>query len=301
MEFELVSKYSPTGDQPEAIKEIVKNFNNGIKRQTLLGATGTGKTFTMANVIKELKKPTLVLAHNKTLAGQLYAEMKELFPDNRVEYFVSYYDYYQPEAYVPQSDTYIEKDASINDEIDELRHAATESLLTRDDTIIVSSVSCIYGLGDKEDYENEALVLCTGDEKSKEYILGRLVDMGYERNELDFHRGTFRSKGDTIDIVPSSEKKNGIRVELFGDEIDRIVEFDVLTGSIIQQKKTAMLFPATHFVTNKDKIDESIRRIEAELDERLKYFKEHNKHLFHQDTYLTPLSILPQKTVLRYN
>ena len=280
--FKLKSNYEPAGDQVTAIEELVKGIEEGKKNQVLLGATGTGKTFTMANVIAKVNKPTLILAHNKTLAGQLYAEMKELFPENRVEYFVSYYDYYQPEAYVPQSDTYIEKDASINDEIDELRHAATESLLTRDDTIIVSSVSCIYGLGDKEDYENEALVLCTGDEKSKEYILGRLVDMGYERNELDFHRGTFRSKGDTIDIVPSSEKKNGIRVELFGDEIDRIVEFDVLAGSIIQQKKTAMLFPATHFVTNKDKIDESIRRIQAELDERLEYFKENNKHLEEQ-------------------
>ena len=280
--FKLISNYEPAGDQVTAIDELVKGIEEGKKNQVLLGATGTGKTFTMANVIAKVNKPTLILAHNKTLAGQLYAEMKELFPENRVEYFVSYYDYYQPEAYVPQSDTYIEKDASINDEIDELRHAATESLLTRDDTIIVSSVSCIYGLGDKEDYENEALVLCTGDEKSKEYILGRLVDMGYERNELDFHRGTFRSKGDTIDIVPSSEKKNGIRVELFGDEIDRIVEFDVLTGSIIQQKKTAMLFPATHFVTNKDKIDESIRRIQTELDERLEYFKENNKHLEEQ-------------------
>ena len=280
--FKLKSNYEPAGDQVTAIDELVKGIEEGKKNQVLLGATGTGKTFTMANVIAKVNKPTLILAHNKTLAGQLYAEMKELFPENRVEYFVSYYDYYQPEAYVPQSDTYIEKDASINDEIDELRHAATESLLTRDDTIIVSSVSCIYGLGDKEDYENEALVLCTGDEKSKEYILGRLVDMGYERNELDFHRGTFRSKGDTIDIVPSSEKKNGIRVELFGDEIDRIVEFDVLAGSIIQQKKTAMLFPATHFVTNKDKIDESIRRIQAELDERLEYFKENNKHLEEQ-------------------
>ena len=280
--FKLVSNYEPSGDQPNAINELVKGIEDGKKHQVLLGATGTGKTFTMANVIARVNKPTLILAHNKTLAGQLYAEMKELFPDNRVEYFVSYYDYYQPEAYVPQSDTYIEKDASINDEIDELRHAATESLLTRDDTIIVSSVSCIYGLGDKEDYEKEALVINVGDEKSKEYILGRLVDMGYERNELDFHRGTFRSKGDTIDIVPSSEKKNGIRVELFGDEIDRIVEFDVLTGSIINTRKTATLWPATHFVTNKDKLDESIRRIEEELKERLEYFKENNKHLEEQ-------------------
>ena len=280
--FKLVSNYEPAGDQVTAIDELVKGIESGKKNQVLLGATGTGKTFTMANVIAKVNKPTLILAHNKTLAGQLYAEMKELFPDNRVEYFVSYYDYYQPEAYVPQSDTYIEKDASINDEIDELRHAATESLLTRDDTIIVSSVSCIYGLGDKEDYEKEALVINVGDEKSKEYILGRLVDMGYERNELDFHRGTFRSKGDTIDIVPSSEKKNGIRVELFGDEVDRIVEFDVLTGSIINTRKTATLWPATHFVTNKDKLDESIRRIEEELKERLEYFKENNKHLEEQ-------------------
>ena len=280
--FKLVSNYEPAGDQITAIDELVKGIEDGKKNQVLLGATGTGKTFTMANVIAKVNKPTLILAHNKTLAGQLYAEMKELFPDNRVEYFVSYYDYYQPEAYVPQSDTYIEKDASINDEIDELRHAATESLLTRDDTIIVSSVSCIYGLGDKEDYEKEALVINVGDEKSKEYILGRLVDMGYERNELDFHRGTFRSKGDTIDIVPSSEKKNGIRVELFGDEVDRIVEFDVLTGSIINTRKTATLWPATHFVTNKDKLDESIRRIEEELKERLEYFKENNKHLEEQ-------------------
>ena len=280
--FKLVSNYEPAGDQITAIDELVKGIESGKKNQVLLGATGTGKTFTMANVIAKVNKPTLILAHNKTLAGQLYAEMKELFPENRVEYFVSYYDYYQPEAYVPQSDTYIEKDASINDEIDELRHAATESLLTRDDTIIVSSVSCIYGLGDKEDYEKEALVINVGDEKSKEYILGRLVDMGYERNELDFHRGTFRSKGDTIDIVPSSEKKNGIRVELFGDEVDRIVEFDVLTGSIINTRKIATLWPATHFVTNKDKLDESIRRIQAELDERLEYFKENNKHLEEQ-------------------
>ena len=280
--FKLVSNYEPAGDQVTAIDELVKGIESGKKNQVLLGATGTGKTFTMANVIAKVNKPTLILAHNKTLAGQLYAEMKELFPENRVEYFVSYYDYYQPEAYVPQSDTYIEKDASINDEIDELRHAATESLLTRDDTIIVSSVSCIYGLGDKEDYEKEALVINVGDEKSKEYILGRLVDMGYERNELDFHRGTFRSKGDTIDIVPSSEKKNGIRVELFGDEVDRIVEFDVLTGSIINTRKTATLWPATHFVTNKDKLDESIRRIEEELKERLEYFKENNKHLEEQ-------------------
>ena len=205
--FELISKYQPSGDQPEAIQKLVDGINSGKKAQVLLGATGTGKTFTMANVIAKVNKPTLILAHNKTLAGQLYSEFKELFPNNRVEYFVSYYDYYQPEAYVPSSDTYIEKDASINDEIDELRHAATEALITRNDTIIVSSVSCIYGLGDKEDYENEALVILQGEEYKKEYILKRLVEMNYERNDIDFHRGTFRSRGDTIDIIPSSEKE----------------------------------------------------------------------------------------------
>ena len=231
--FELVSNYKPSGDQPGAIKKLVDGIKENKKEQVLMGVTGSGKTFTMANVIKEINKPTLVLAHNKTLAGQLYAEFKELFPNNHVEYFVSYYDYYQPEAYVASSDTYIEKDASINDEIDELRHAATEALITRKDTIIVSSVSCIYGLGDKEDYENEALVVLQGEEYPKEYILKRLVEMNYERNDIDFHRGTFRSRGDTIDIIPSSEKKNGIRIELFGDEVDRICEFDCLTGSII--------------------------------------------------------------------
>ena len=277
--FELVSKYSPSGDQPEAIEKLVDGINKGEKSQVLLGATGTGKTFTMANIIAKTNRPTLILAHNKTLAGQLYSEMKELFPNNRVEYFVSYYDYYQPEAYVPSSDTYIEKDSSINDEIDELRHAATEALITRRDVIVVSSVSCIYGIGDKSDYENEVLILTQGIEYGKEYILKRLVEMNYERNEIDFHRGTFRSKGDTIDIIPSSEKKNGIRVELFGDEIDRICEFDCLTGSIIRTIKSVTLFPATHFVTNKAKLEEACNRIEAEMNERVKYFTDNNKHI----------------------
>ena len=277
--FELVSKFSPSGDQPEAIEKLVEGINKGERNQVLLGATGTGKTFTMANIIAKTNKPTLILAHNKTLAGQLYSEMKELFPNNRVEYFVSYYDYYQPEAYVPSSDTYIEKDSSINDEIDELRHAATEALITRRDVIVVSSVSCIYGIGDKSDYENEVLILTQGIEYGKEYILKRLVEMNYERNEIDFHRGTFRSKGDTIDIIPSSEKKNGIRVELFGDEIDRICEFDCLTGSIIRTIKSITLFPATHFVTNKAKLEEACNRIEAEMNERVKYFTDNNKHI----------------------
>ena len=277
--FKISSKFKPSGDQVQAIEKLSQGVMDGKKNQVLLGVTGSGKTFTMANIIEKVQKPTLILAHNKTLAGQLYSEFKELFPDNRVEYFVSYYDYYQPEAYVPSSDTYIEKDASINDEIDELRHAATEALITRNDTIIVSSVSCIYGLGDKEDYENEALVILQGEEYPREYILKRLVEMNYERNELDFHRGTFRAKGDTIDIVPSSEKKNGIRIELFGDEVDRICEFDVLTGSILNTKKSAMLFPATHFVTNKAKLEEACNRIEAELNERVQYFLDNNKHI----------------------
>lgn len=277
--FELVSKYTPSGDQPKAIKELVDGINAGKKHQVLLGATGTGKTFTIANVIKETNRPTLVLAHNKTLAGQLYAELKELFPNNHVEYFVSYYDYYQPEAYVPQSDTYIEKDASINDEIDELRHAATSSLILYRDTIVVSSVSCIYGIGDKEDYEKSMLIISVGDTYSRNDLLNKLIDMNYERNEMDFHRGTFRVNGDTIDIVPASEKKNGIRISLFGDDVDDIREFDILTGEIVNKKKSVTIFPATHFVANKEKLEESCRRIEEELDSRLKYFEENNKLL----------------------
>ena len=280
--FKLVSKYKPSGDQPEAIKELVEGIKEGKRDQVLLGATGTGKTFTIANVIEQVNKPTLVLAHNKTLAGQLYSELKELFPENRVEYFVSYYDYYQPEAYVPSSDTYIEKDASINDEIDELRHSATSALLTHDDVIVVSSVSCIYGIGDPDDYKNHMLILNKGDVISRNDLLTRLIDMNYERNQIDFHRGTFRANGDTIDIVPIAEKKNGIRIELFGDEVDRISEFDILTGTIIKSKKSMTLFPATHFVTNKDKLEEAINRIEIELHNREKELIDNHKLLEEQ-------------------
>ena len=277
--FNLVSKYKPSGDQPEAIYQLVKGIKEGKKNQVLLGATGTGKTFTIANVIAEVDKPTLVLAHNKTLAGQLYSELKELFPDNRVEYFVSYYDYYQPEAYVPSTDTYIEKDSSINDEIDELRHAATSSLLSRRDVIVVASVSCIYGIGEVEEYRSKMLTLSVGDVVDRNVILNKLVDMLYERNDYDFKRGTFRVRGDVIEIIPASERTNGIRIELFGDEIDRISEIDTLTGVIKSNKKNVSIFPASHFVTSDDKMQEAIKRIKAELEERIKYFKENNKPL----------------------
>lgn len=280
--FELVSKYQPSGDQPEAIKELVEGINNGKKEQVLLGATGTGKTFTIANVIAKTNKPTLVLAHNKTLAGQLYSELKDLFPNNHVEFFISYYDYYQPEAYVPSSDTYIEKDSSINDEIDELRHGATSSLINNRDVIVVASVSCIYGIGDKDDYVKSMLILSVGQKITRSEILNHLIDMTYERNDLDFHRGTFRVRGDIIDIIPSSEKAHGIRIELFGDEVDRISIFDPLTGVIEKNIKNISIFPATHFVTSKEKLDEAIRRIQSELDERLKYFKENNKFIEEQ-------------------
>ncbi len=280
--FELVSKYQPSGDQPKAIKELVDGLNEGKKEQVLLGATGTGKTFTIANVIAKTNKPTLVLAHNKTLAGQLYSELKEFFPHNHVEYFVSYYDYYQPEAYVPSSDTYIEKDSSINDEIDELRHGATSSLINNRDVIVVASVSCIYGIGDKEDYVNSMLILSVGQKISRGEILDRLIDMTYERNDLDFHRGTFRVHGDTIDIILASEKSHGIKIELFGDEVDRICIFDPLTGALEKQVKNISVFPATHFVTSKEKLQEAIRRIQAELDTRLQYFKDNNKLLEEQ-------------------
>ena len=279
MEFELVSKYSPTGDQPEAIKEIVKNFNNGIKRQTLLGATGTGKTFTMANVIKELKKPTLVLAHNKTLAGQLYNELKALFPNNHVEYFISYYDYYQPEAYVVSSDTYIEKDASINEEIDELRHSATASLIDYDDVIVVASVSCIYGIGDPSDYKDTMLNIRVGEEYDRKKLYKRLVEMQFERNDIDFKRGSFRVKGDVLEIIPASEHAKGIRVEFFDNEIDRIKSFDVTTGKAIDELAFANIFAATHFVTNKEKLEEAIRRIKAELKLQAEKFAKEGKPL----------------------
>ena len=253
-----------------------------MKHQVLLGATGTGKTFTIANVIKETNKPTLVLAHNKTLAGQLYSELKELFPDNHVEYFVSYYDYYQPEAYKPQTDTYIEKDSSINDEIDELRHAATSALLSSKDVIVVASVSCIYGIGEKEEYEKNMLTLSIGQTIERNQLLMKLIDMLYERNDIDFKRGTFRVHGDIIEIIPTNEHSKAIRIELFGDEIDKILETDAITGKVISSKKNISIFPASHFVTSEDKLQEAIKRIEKELEERLEYFKENNKLLEYQ-------------------
>ncbi len=277
--FKLESKYKPSGDQPKAIKELVDGVKQGIKHQVLLGATGTGKTFTIANVINEVQKPTLVLAHNKTLAGQLYGELKELFPSNKVTYFVSYYDYFQPEAYIPQTDTYIEKDSSINDEIDELRHEATSALLTRDDVIVVSSVSCIYGIGEKEEYQNKMLTISINEEIERNEILNKLVDMLYERNDIDLKRGTFRVRGDVIEIIPNNEHSKGIRIELFGDTVDRISEIDVVTGTILNNKKTVSIFPASHFVTSDEKLQKAIKSIKEELDDRLKYLKENNKLL----------------------
>lgn len=277
--FDLVSKFKPSGDQPEAIKELSKGIKDGKKYQVLLGATGTGKTFTIANVIKEVNKPTLVLAHNKTLAGQLYSELKEIFPNNQVCYFVSYYDYYQPEAYVPSSDTYIEKDSSINDEIDELRHYATSSLINTKDVIVVASVSCIYGIGDKEEYEKHMLTLKVGEEINRNEVLSKLVDMMYERNNIDLARGMFRAKGDVIEVIPVYEKSHGIRIELFGDEIERITEFDVLTGAVVGEKKFISIMPASHFVTSEEKLKKAIVNIRKELDERLAYFRENGKLL----------------------
>ncbi len=275
--FKLVSKYKPSGDQPEAIKKLVKGIEEGKKEQVLLGATGTGKTFTIANVIKETNKPTLVLAHNKTLAGQLYNELKELFPENRVEYFVSYYDYYQPEAYVPSTDTYIEKDSSINDEIDELRHSATSALISRRDVIVVASVSCIYGIGEIEEYKKKMLTLNVGDTIDRDIVLKKLVEMLYERNDIDLKRGTFRVRGDSLEIIPSYERTNGLLIEWFGDEIDRISEVDTITGHILKDKKTVSIFAASHFVTDEEKLKISIERIEKEKEERVKYFKDNNK------------------------
>ena len=277
--FKLVSKFQPSGDQPQAIEKLAEGIQNGAKHQVLLGATGTGKTFTMANVIQKVNKPTLILAHNKTLAGQLYSEFKELFPENRVEYFVSYYDYYQPEAYVPSTDTYIEKDSSINDEIDELRHAATSSLLTRDDVIVIASVSCIYGIGEVEEYKNKMLVVSIGDVIDKNALLGKLVDMLFERSEFDLKRGTFRAKGDVIEIIPTYEKSKGIRIELFGDEVERISEFDPITGKIITNKKTVSIYPASHFVTSEEKLKVAIERIKDELQDRLEYLRSNGKLL----------------------
>ena len=275
--FKLVSKYKPSGDQPEAIKELVQGIKEGKKEQVLLGATGTGKTFTIANVIEKINKPTLVLAHNKTLAGQLYNELKELFPENRVEYFVSYYDYYQPEAYVPSTDTYIEKDSSINDEIDELRHSATSALISRSDVIVVASVSCIYGIGEIEEYKKKMLTLTVGDTIDRDIILKKLIEMLYERNDIDLKRGTFRVRGDSLEIVPAYERTNGLLIEWFGDEINRISEVDTITGHILKDKKTVSIFAASHFVTDEERLKISIERIKKEKEERVKYFKENNK------------------------
>ncbi len=280
--FKLVSNYKPSGDQPKAIEELVSGLNSGKKDQVLLGATGTGKTFTIANVIEKTGKPTLVLAHNKTLAGQLYAELKELFPENHVEYFVSYYDYYQPEAYVPSSDTYIEKDSSINDEIDELRHKATSALINFDDVIVVSSVSCIYNIGQKEDYENNMLVLNVGDTFSRNKILNRLVDMTYERTDFDFHRGTFRVRGDQIDVVPVNEKENAIRIEIEDDKIVSLYIFDTLTGAVVKNKQTVIISPASLFVTSKETMEKALKNIEDELHERLGELHSQNKLLEEQ-------------------
>ena len=275
--FKLVSKFSPAGDQNEAIDKLVDGLNNHEKSQVLLGATGTGKTFTIANVIEKTGKPTLVLSHNKTLAGQLYAELKEMFPENHVEYFVSYYDYYQPEAYVPSSDTYIEKDSSINDEIDELRHKATSALINYDDVIVVSSVSCIYNIGQKEDYEKNMFVINIGDTFSRNFIINKLVDMTYERNELDFHRGTFRVRGNSIDIVPINEKSEAIRIDLDDDKVESITIFDPLTGSVLKRKQTVIISPASLFVTSKETLEKAVANIKKELDERLKELHENGK------------------------
>ncbi|GAA0472533.1 excinuclease ABC subunit UvrB [Alkalibacillus silvisoli] len=277
--FQLQSKFQPQGDQPQAIKELIKGINENKTHQTLLGATGTGKTFTVSNVITEINRPTLVIAHNKTLAGQLYSEFKEFFPNNAVEYFVSYYDYYQPEAYVPHSDTYIEKDASINDEIDKLRHSATSALFERNDVLIVASVSCIYGLGSPEDYKDLVLSLRVGMEKERNQVLRNLVDIQYARNDIDFQRGTFRVRGDSLEIIPASKDEHCIRVEFFGDEIDRIREVDALTGEILGDRDHVAIFPASHFVTKEEKMQRAIKNIEKELEEQLATFHDEGKLL----------------------
>ena len=275
--FKLVSDYKPTGDQPKAIEYLSKGIESGKKFQTLLGVTGSGKTFTMANIINKVQKPTLVLAHNKTLAGQLYSEFKEFFPENNVEYFVSYYDYYQPESYIPQSDTYIEKDSSINDEIDKLRHSATLSLFETRDVIIVASVSCIYGLGDPVDYEEMMLSLRPGMQKSRDEVMRKLISMQYTRNEIDFKRGTFRAKGDILEIYPSSQSESAVRIEFWGDEIEKINEINPLTGKAIGTRKHILVPPASQYVTSREKMDKAIETIEEELEEQVKYFKLQNK------------------------
>lgn len=277
--FKLVSDFEPEGDQPEAIRKIVNGVNAGERHQTLLGATGTGKTFTMSNVIKEVGKPTLIIAHNKTLAGQLYSEFKEFFPENRVEYFVSYYDYYQPEAYVPSTDTFIEKDASINDEIDQLRHSATSALFERDDVIIIASVSCIYGLGNPDEYRDLVVSVRVGMEMDRSELLRKLVDVQYTRNDIDFRRGTFRVRGDVVEIFPASREEMCIRVEFFGDEIDRIREVNYLTGEVLRERDHFAIFPASHFVTREEKMKSAIQRIENELAEQLEKLRSENKLL----------------------
>ena len=277
--FKLHAPYQPTGDQPQAIEELVKGFKEGNQFETLLGVTGSGKTFTMANVIEQLQKPTLIIAHNKTLAAQLYSEFKEFFPENAVEYFVSYYDYYQPEAYVPSTDTYIEKDSSINDEIDKLRHSATAALIERKDVIVISSVSCIYGIGSPEDYEEMMLTLRVGMTYEWEKLITNLIDIQYERNDMDFKRGTFRVHGDVLEILPVSTFEDAIRIEFFGDEIDRMVEFDPLTGEVKRGIQFTCIFPASHYVVAQDKINRAVEEIEAELEERVAYFKENDKLL----------------------
>ena len=277
--FVLKAPYEPTGDQPQAIAELVKGFKEGNQCQTLLGVTGSGKTFTMANVIQQLQKPTLVIAHNKTLAAQLYGEFKEMFPDNAVEYFVSYYDYYQPEAYVPSSDTYIAKDSAINDEIDKLRLSATMALTERRDVIIVASVSCIYGLGSPMDYQNMVISLRPGMIKERDELMAKLIEIQYDRNDMDFHRGTFRVRGDVVEVIPAYESETAIRIEFFGDEIDRITEIDILTGEIKDELKHAAIFPASHYVVDRENINRAVKDIETELDERVKEFKRQDKLL----------------------
>ena len=277
--FTIKSDYQPAGDQPEAIKQLVQGVIEGKRHQTLLGATGTGKTFTISNVIQQVNKPTLVMAHNKTLAGQLYSEFKEFFPDNAVEYFVSYYDYFQPEAYVPQTDTYIEKDSSINDEIDKLRHSATTALFERKDVIIIASVSCIYGLGNPEEYREMVVSIRTGMELERNELLRKLVDIQYERNDINFTRGTFRVRGDVVEIFPASKDEHCIRIEFFGDEVDRIREVDALTGEILGERQHVAIFPASHFVTRDEKMKVAIENIEKELVERLKLLRSEDRLL----------------------
>jgi excinuclease ABC subunit B len=278
-QFKLKAPYNPTGDQPQAIKELVQGFKEGNQFQTLLGVTGSGKTFTMANIIQQIQKPTLIIAHNKTLAAQLYGEFKEFFPDNAVEYFVSYYDYYQPEAYVPSSDTYIAKDSAINDEIDKLRLSATMALAERRDTIIVASVSCIYGLGSPVDYQNMVVSLRPGMIRDRDEVMAKLIEIQYDRNEMDFHRGTFRVRGDVLEVIPANSADTAIRIEWFGDEVDRITEIDILTGEIKDELKHTAIFPASHYVVDKENITRAVKDIEVELDDRVKEFKRQDKLL----------------------